>query len=503
MVRAVDGSGVEGVPSSEVSASTLTTAAAPVRVHAGGGAYTTVTGAKFQADTVLHRRHRQRHDLLHNRDQDHERCTRALGPVQLCDPVPNGTYDVRLHFVELYYSTVVPGCAGKRIFGMDVREASVHPTISNLDICAQVGPRAPLMRTISNVNVTGGTLHPIPSTARSTSRDCCDRGHPGGGRSTDRDPDDPGQRGPASPPVSTRRPRSLRHGRHHHQRIELHADRLVRRGGVGVGQLRRSEPYGNAYADTGAVVQLERLHSIPHHGREGGRRHAAARDDDVDVHHHIHTRHHSAHNAREPPERAGGVTQVALTWNASTDNVGVVKYDVYRSGTSGFTPSASNRIAQVSAALISNLRVVGQGSQTDATPPNTHDYTFTGDVAAGDTVFVHHNSTIDAADGGIQSITDDAGNTYVKDVQAPNTNLGSASSTLEVWRSEVTHPITGGYTRIHILGYPRGLSSAIGMYAGIERRWRVRGRRNPRAAPTPCSTPPRARPQSPRRRRTR
>jgi hypothetical protein len=37
---------------------------------------------------------------------------------------------------------------------------------------------------------------------------------------------------------------------------------------------------------------------------------------------------------------------VALQWPASTDNTGVVRYDIYRSQTSGFTPSLANRIAQ-------------------------------------------------------------------------------------------------------------------------------------------------------------
>ena len=35
-----------------------------------------------------------------------------------------------------------------------------------------------------------------------------------------------------------------------------------------------------------------------------------------------------------------------LSWGAATDNVGVAKYDVYRSTTSGFTPTVANRIAQ-------------------------------------------------------------------------------------------------------------------------------------------------------------
>ena len=42
----------------------------------------------------------------------------------------------------------------------------------------------------------------------------------------------------------------------------------------------------------------------------------------------------------------GAIGQASLTWGAATDNVGVVRYDVYRSTISGFTPSAANRIAQ-------------------------------------------------------------------------------------------------------------------------------------------------------------
>ena len=45
-----------------------------------------------------------------------------------------------------------------------------------------------------------------------------------------------------------------------------------------------------------------------------------------------------------------GPGQASLTWTPSTDNVGVVRYDVHRSTTSGFTPAAGNRIAQPTAA---------------------------------------------------------------------------------------------------------------------------------------------------------
>ena len=39
-------------------------------------------------------------------------------------------------------------------------------------------------------------------------------------------------------------------------------------------------------------------------------------------------------------------SRVTLSWAAASDNVGVTRYDVYRSTSSGFTPSVGNRIAQ-------------------------------------------------------------------------------------------------------------------------------------------------------------
>jgi hypothetical protein len=47
----------------------------------------------------------------------------------------------------------------------------------------------------------------------------------------------------------------------------------------------------------------------------------------------------------------GGTGQAALAWGAATDNVGVTNYDIYRSTTSGFTPAAGNRIAQIAGTL--------------------------------------------------------------------------------------------------------------------------------------------------------
>jgi hypothetical protein len=64
---------------------------------------------------------------------------------------------------------------------------------------------------------------------------------------------------------------------------------------------------------------------------------------------------------------------VDLSWNAPSDNVGVTRYNLHRSATSGFVPSASNRIAQPTAT-----------SYADAgRPPGTYYYLVTAEDAAG------------------------------------------------------------------------------------------------------------------------
>jgi hypothetical protein len=70
---------------------------------------------------------------------------------------------------------------------------------------------------------------------------------------------------------------------------------------------------------------------------------------------------------------SGGVGTVSLNWLAASDNVGVTKYDVYRSTTSGFTPTAANRVAQVTSL-----------AYVDAPPAaGTYYYVVTAEDAAG------------------------------------------------------------------------------------------------------------------------
>jgi hypothetical protein len=159
-VVTVVAAGAEGAPSSQVSAQTTPFAAQPVRINAGGGAYTTSSGAGFVADTSFSGGSTSSTTLPISGTNDpalyqNER----WGQFGYSIPVANGTYDVRFHFVELYYGTVVSGsCVGKRIFGMDILDTPTSPDIQNLDICALVGPRAALTLTVQGVQVGDGAL---------------------------------------------------------------------------------------------------------------------------------------------------------------------------------------------------------------------------------------------------------------------------------------------------------------------------------------------------------
>ena len=50
----------------------------------------------------------------------------------------------------------------------------------------------------------------------------------------------------------------------------------------------------------------------------------------------------------------GGAGQVTLSWSASTDNVGVAKYSVHRSSTSGFTAAAGNKVGESTSTSFTN-----------------------------------------------------------------------------------------------------------------------------------------------------
>ena len=101
---------------------------------------------------------------------------------------------------------------------------------------------------------------------------------------------------------------------------------------------RIAQPTGTSYADTGLARHLLLQASPP---RTPPATSAPPRTS---------TRRPSRTRLR--PRAPSGVTAVAagstvnVSWTAATDNVGVVRYNLHRGATSGFTPSVVNRIAQ-------------------------------------------------------------------------------------------------------------------------------------------------------------
>ena len=73
------------------------------------------------------------------------------------------------------------------------------------------------------------------------------------------------------------------------------------------------------------------------------------------------------------PSVTTSIGRANLTWSAATDAVGVVRYNVHRSTTAGFTPSAANRIAQPAATSYSDTGLAA----------GTYYYKVTAEDAAG------------------------------------------------------------------------------------------------------------------------
>jgi fibronectin type 3 domain-containing protein len=154
--------GTQSLASNEASATTAASAGQPTRVNSGGPSYTSSTGQIFSADnffaggTVY--QVSSGTTISGTNDPALYRNER-WGNFNYAIPVAAGKYDVRFHFVELYYGTAVPGGPGKRVFSMDITDTATNPDLANIDIYAQVGPRAAHVRTVSGVTVTDGVLN--------------------------------------------------------------------------------------------------------------------------------------------------------------------------------------------------------------------------------------------------------------------------------------------------------------------------------------------------------
>ena len=122
----------------------------------------------------------------------------------------------------------------------------------------------------------------------------------------------------------------------------------------------------------------------------------------------------------------GSFSSVALTWSASTDNVAVTRYNLHRSTTAGFTPSAANRIAQPT----------GTSYTDPGLAPGTYYYRVTAEDAAGN----------------ISTASNEASAVVTGDVTAPSapgglTATGSSSSVALGWTASTDNV---GVTRYNV-----------------------------------------------------
>ncbi len=141
----------------------------------------------------------------------------------------------------------------------------------------------------------------------------------------------------------------------------------------------------------------------------------------------------------QPPTAPGSLSATAagstvnLTWSAATDNVGVTGYNIHRSTTSGFAPSAANKIAQVASTSYSDTSFSSSGTYfylvtaqdaagnvgppsnqssasvvVDTTPPAVSITAPAGGASVSGTVTVTANATDNVAIAGVQFLLDGA-----------------------------------------------------------------------------------------------
>jgi len=109
-----------------------------------------------------------------------------------------------------------------------------------------------------------------------------------------------------------------------------------------------------------------------------------------------------APSADSQPPTAPGTLQanvsgstVNLSWIAATDNVGVTAYNVHRSTTSGFTPSAANKIGQTALLAYADLSL----------PPATYFYRVTAQDARGNVGNPSNQATANVVAAGVPDLT--------------------------------------------------------------------------------------------------
>jgi hypothetical protein len=156
-IRLETGITAGGIPMAAPFTSTFTTTGIGVatRIDAGSTtAYTATNGNVFAADTgfVGGTVHTVTNTITGTTDPTLYKSERT-GTWQYAINVPNGTYDLKLHFVELTSTA-----CNQRVFSVDVLNTTAANDISNLDIYCEVGANKPDIKTVSNVLVSARSL---------------------------------------------------------------------------------------------------------------------------------------------------------------------------------------------------------------------------------------------------------------------------------------------------------------------------------------------------------
>ena len=122
-----------------------------IRINSGGDAFVDVLGNAWEADTNFLRGFAYTSETWEGR-QPLLRSERAGGDFAYEITVPNGVYEVDLHFAEVYHRH-----AGARVFDVVVEDTLV---IDDLDIISDVGQRfRPTTMTVHSVVVSDGVLN--------------------------------------------------------------------------------------------------------------------------------------------------------------------------------------------------------------------------------------------------------------------------------------------------------------------------------------------------------
>jgi chitodextrinase/gamma-glutamylcyclotransferase (GGCT)/AIG2-like uncharacterized protein YtfP len=158
-VLAYDNAGNQSEQSGSIDVSTPGgTVATDIRVNCGGGQYTDGAGNVWAADTGFNtgKKGSTREAIANTTDDTlykTERWDRYSAPdLAYSFDVPNGDYQVNLHFAEIYSGA---SFVGGRVFDVEIEGALV---LDNLDIFAEVGANAALVETIP-ITVSDGKLN--------------------------------------------------------------------------------------------------------------------------------------------------------------------------------------------------------------------------------------------------------------------------------------------------------------------------------------------------------